>query len=47
METLFSFTEKLGPWPVDCKLNSLLLISKVTFQPKGKVIKTADVLDGV
>lgn len=38
----FCFTGEYGLWPVDCEWNSLLLISKVTCQPKGKAIRKAD-----
>ena len=41
----FSFTEIYELWPVDHKFSPLLLISKPTFQPKGKVIRIAD-MDG-
>lgn len=42
---LFSFTEIHELWPVDRKFDLLLLISKPTLQPKGKVIRIAD-MDG-
>lgn len=41
----FGFTEIYELWPVDHKFNPLLLISKPTFQPKGKVIRIAGMDD--
>lgn len=38
----FCFPGEYGWWLVDCEWNSLLPISKVTCQPKGKVIRVAD-----